>query len=174
MLQKIKKIVRAVITGALALFILFCSASAFFQNVPIDRIPIDVSLTATKLDEKGEQIGTFPIIIKGEIEKYLLQEDRLNVYIEPFDGYVDFYPHNLNNVDGGIFDIGGLRMTRYYATGKNGFEYFAVYFSEDHNRWAFVVEDYMFHINGRYVASADAAVPLQDLKDYFGGFLRIE
>lgn len=171
MLQKIKKIIFVIIASALVLFILFCCAYAFFKNVPIDRSSLDVTFTVTKLDENGEQIGAFPITINGYIEEYLLQDDRLNVHIESFDGYIDFLPHNHNNVDGGIFDFAGLRMTRYYATGSNGLAYFTIYFSEDHNRWLLIVEDYMFQINGRYVASTDSNDTLQDLKDYFGGLL---
>lgn len=174
MLSKIKKTILIIISCGLALLILLCAAYAFFVNVPIDRTPVDISLTVTKLDEKGQHIDIFPVTINGHVEKYLYQDDRLNVHIDPFDGYVDFHPHNLNNVDGGIFDFPGLRMTRYYATGSDGFEYFTIYFSEDHSRWAFVVEDYMFNINGRYVASTNPDSISKDLMDYFGAFLRTE
>lgn len=174
MLSKIKKTILIIFSCGVALFILQCAAYAFFGNVPIDRTPVDISLTVTKLDEQGQQIGSFPVTIKGHVEKYLYQDDRLNVHIDPFDGYVDFHPHNLNNVDGGIFDFPGIRMTRYYATGSEGFVYFVVYFSEDYSRWAFGAEDDMFHIKDRYVASINPDDTLQDLKDYFGGLLQTE
>lgn len=178
MFRKAKKIIGKVLFVCLivccVLFVLYGAAHAFFHNIPISKNPVDVSLTVTKLDAAGEPVDTFPITIRGNIEEYLFNGERLNVYIEPFDGYVDFLPHNLNNVDGGIFDLMGLHRTRYYATGSEGFEYFDVYFSADCNRWAFVVEDSMYNIKGRYVASADPDEALQDLKDYFDGLLRTE
>lgn len=174
MRDKIKDNIAKIVFGGFALITLLGAGYLFFRNVPISRTAVDVSFTATKLDVSGAPIGTFPITIKGDIEKYLFQDDRLDVQIEPFDGYTDFKQHNINGVKGLIVDWVDFYRTRYVATGSEGFEYFAIYFNEDQSRWALIVEDHTFAVNGRYIGSTDPNVSVQDLRDYFGDTLQTE
>ena len=179
MFHKAKKIIGKVLFVCLivccVLFVLYGAAHAFFHNIPISKNPVDVSLTVTKLDAAGEPVDTFPITIKGNIEKYLWQEDRLNVYIEPFDGYTDFRQHN-NSV---IFPLGDiLYWTCYCATGNSGNESFYLYFTENFEQVAIRVEAYKdddpFYVNARYVASSLSDINHGEIIEFLGGLLRFE
>lgn len=179
MFERIWDIFIRVIYFLLILFCILFLINMFFKHVPVEKIPVDVQLTAYKMDDNGNEIDTFPITITGHIKKYLFHDDRLDVYITPFDNYKDFLPHKLGDTPGGLFDLGGgCSYTIYHATGISGYEYFYIYFSEDLEKWAFVVEKYMyenpFYINNRYVASCNPNAPFEDVKNYFGGLLRLE
>ena len=122
----------------------------------------------------GEPIDTFPVVIKGNIEEYLFGGERLNVYIEPFDGYTDFRQHN-NSV---IFPLGDiLYWTCYCATGNSGNESFYLYFTEDFEQVAILVEQYeedTFSVNARYVASSRSDIDHEEVIEFLGGMLRLE
>lgn len=179
MFHKAKKIIGKVLFVCLivccVLFVLYGAAHAFFHNIPISKKPVDVSLTVTKLDAAGEPVDTFPTTIRGNIEKYLRQKDRLNVYIEPFDGYTDFRQHN-NSVISHLF--ADVYYTSYCATGDSGNEFFYLYFTENFERVAIRVEKYTdddpFYVNARYVASTNKNDTLTDLKNCFNGFLHVK
>jgi len=170
----IKKILFVCLVVCCVLLILYGAAHAFFHNIPISKTPVDVSLSVTKLNAAGEPIDTFPVAIKGNIEEYLFQNDRLNVYIEPFDGYTDFRQHN----DSVIFPLGDiLYWTTYCATGNSGNEFFYLYFTEDFEQVAILVEQYKedtFSVNARYVASSRSDIDHEEVIEFLGGMLRFE
>ena len=179
MLVKIWNIIVKVIFVGLVLFVLLCCTYWFFHSVPIDKTPINVELTAYKLDKYGNTIDTFPITIEGHIEKYLFQDDRINANISPFDGYTDFCEHNLNDERGGIFYYTDtLGYTNYFATGDDGYEYFAIYFTEGFEQVAIHVrayrEDDPFYTSARYVASVNESDSIEDIIKYCGHWLDLE
>lgn len=180
MLPKAARIVRALVFILLIVATIVFLLHVFFKHVPIAQTPVDVSLTAVKLDDMGNEIKTVPITIKGYINKHLFQEEQvMDVSISAFDGYTNFKMNNINDISGGVVDLShGYYYTSYYASGSAGFEYFSIYFNEDFSRWAFVVNKYTeenpFFISSRYVATTNSSDTVSDLEKYFGGFLRIE
>lgn len=178
MLRKILEIIIKIFYGLIAVLLLLYLVHLGVKYIPIDKTPVDVNMSAYKLDDEGNQIGTVPISISGHINDYWHQYSRIDANIAPFDGYADFQEDDLNNIPGCIVHYGDNYFTTYYACGSDGFESFYIYFNEDFSRWAFVVtkytEDNPFYTSARYVASTNSNDTVMDLKNYFDGFLKIE
>ena len=178
MLSKITEIAIKIFYGLIALVLLLGLVQLGLKYIPIGNTPVDVNMSAYKVDDEGNQISTVPISISGYIRDFGNQESRIDANIAPFDGYTDFQENDLNGITGYVTNYAGLYFTTYYATKSSGFEYFHIYFSEDLSRWAFVVNRYTnedpFYISARYVGSTNSNDTVTDLVDYFGGLLMIE
>lgn len=178
MLLKILEIIIKIFYGLIAVLLLLYLVHLGAKYIPIGKTPVDVSISAYKLDDEGNQIGTVPISISGHISNYLQQHSRIDANIAPFDGYTDFQENDLNGITGYVTRFGDRYFTTYYATKSSGFEYFDIYFSEDFSRWAFVVTRYTkedpSYTCARYVGSTNSNDTVMDLIDDFGGLLRIE
>ena len=178
MLRKIWNIAKGIFLVLGIVFILLLFLYAILSKLPKSTTAVDVSLDMVKLDELGNEIGTFPVTIKGEIKEYWFHEDQLDVIISPFESYTEFEPGNSNGLPGGVFDMHSMLHTVYHGKGPDGNEAFAVYFSKDLKYWAFVVtkytEDNPFYSSARYVASTNSNDTVMDLKNYFDGLLKIE
>lgn len=177
MLRKIWNVAKTVFLILGLVFVLLLFAYAILARVPKSTTPVDVSLNMVKLDEKGNEIGTVPVTIKGRIEKYWFHEDQLDVIISPFESYTEFTPGNLNGLSGGVSDFHDLLYTPYHGKGPDGYEHFAIYFSKDMKYWAFVVDNWNgnepYKIIGRYIASTNEGDSAEDIKEYFNGLLRL-
>lgn len=178
MLRKITEIAIKIFYGLIAVVLLLGLVQLGVKYIPTDKTPIDVNMSAYKVDDEGNQISTVPISISGSLSDYGNQKSRIDADIAPFDGYTDFQEDDLNGITGYITRLGDRYFTTYYATKSSGFEYFDIYFSEDFSRWAFVVSRYTnedpSYTCARYVGSTNSDDTVTDLVDYFGGFLRIE
>ena len=149
--------------------VLLIAAALYFIPWPT---PVNLTLTAVKLDADGNEIGTFPVTIKGVKKNYLFQEDVLDVSISPFDGYVWFKPSEdaPSGKEGVISKYFDECMQVTYGTAHPEYEnmvFAHLRFTEDFKYITF--EFYIPEENERvyYIASADENCTTQEVKEYF-------
>ncbi len=90
-----KKTVVTVISILLA--VIFLAGAVYHFPWPTK---IDKTLTVTKLDADGNEIGTFDVHITGKQLNYLFKEDRMLLKIDPFDNIEDIQTTESSDVRG--------------------------------------------------------------------------
>lgn len=123
--------------------------------------PVDVSLQATKLNEKGETLGTYEIHIRGNRLDYLFADSALDVSITSFDDLSGFKCHGKIETTPGTDICYVLYSASNSATDDVAF--FEIGFSPDMDRWIFLnTTDKVY-----YVASVNEQYSIQELIEYF-------
>lgn len=59
---------------------------------------IDKTLTMTKLDADGNELGTFDIHFRGKYLNYLFRDDRMLLEVDPFDNIEDIKTAEMSDV----------------------------------------------------------------------------
>ena len=175
-LQKALSIFKRAFVTLCGIFVILLILNLSLYNIP-KYTPVKVSLEAVKLDEYGNELGTFPITINGYLKEYLFRSDSLDVKISPLDGLTDFEPvEQLNDhVFGAIHDWkwSDWRSTFYTANGVGYFYHVDMYFDPNFDHWLFSPRGYL-HSNFEqkkekyyYIASTNEEYSLEDIKEYF-------
>ena len=154
---------------------------AFIVGVILYYVPyvtkINITLNAVKLDENGNEIGTVQIVIQGNKQDYLFQEDRVDLSIEPFDNLVNITPSNQDGIAGVIHPtfVGDYSLVYYGASVQttvnvtDAYAFCTLAISDDLGRWAFRRSE-----NGKetyYVASVSGNDTTEELIAFFRGLI---
>ena len=133
---------------------------------------IDYTLTTSKIDRFGKEIGTTEIRIAGRKLDYLFQDSRVDFTIAPFDGLVWLKPalHANTNQEGHLETAmeNDILYTFYYGAHENfsshdGMTQLRLGFSPDMDRWIIINDSDRFY----YVASISGEYSAQELVEYF-------
>lgn len=129
--------------------------------------PIELVLDAVKVDDYGNELGEFQIVMSGAKLDYLFRPSRIDVYIHPFDGMSGF--DYIGNRKGQIetFPRREFLYADYSAyIEKTGYvEFLELGFSPDLKQW--IIRDIYNKIS--YVASLDGTFTTKALITYFNG-----
>jgi len=151
----------------LFLIVLAC----LFYFVPWST-PIDLMLNATKFDQDGNEIGTTQIHIYGKRLDYLFQEDRLDIELDPFDGWKAFGLSTYGNTTkkGVIIPSpsGRIKAIGLHAVEGANSALISLYFTDsfDHFVLEFVQEDETYY----YLASIGDDHTADKVFDFFERF----
>lgn len=134
---------------------------------------IDYTLTTSKIDRFGKEIGTTEIRIAGRKLDYLFQKSRADFTITPFDGLAWIKPAMYGNTgtEGRIATAiaNGILYTHYYgcledASGQgDDMTHFTLGFSPNMDRWIIRNDSDKVY----YVASVNGMYSTQELVEYF-------
>ena len=141
-----RKIVIGVAIGLVCVLLL----AAGLYDIPIKTTPIDMSFDAVKSDNDGNEYGTVPITVQGQISEYLFQKSRLTLKISDFDDLYDISV--LRSIEMPPPDKIGFYEFGFYASstilGEDTFLMY-VFFNEDLSKWEFF-RVYMIGSNKEY------------------------
>jgi len=142
-------------------------------------VRIDKTLTMTKLDAEGNELGTFDVHFQGKALNYLLREDLVLLEIDPFDGMKNIRTSDAGNAEDGLINRFGKEYGQEYCqltldamrTSANAnFVFLNLYFTEALDCFALVCHE----ANGEdfsYVASASGQYTTREIVEYFNGLV---
>ena len=164
--------------------ILYCTAiilvlAALIYCVP-SRTRVDVTLNAVKLDEDGTPIGTAKIHIEGYMLDYLLQDDRMELEIDPIENFDRISLRGVNgNKQQDVIDRFGKEYfgMDYLSVRFYGWDTFSestasglIYFTEEFECFAFQCKSFQ-QSPVYYVASVSGDYTTDELISFFNGLV---
>ena len=164
--------------------ILYCTAILLVLVVLLYFVPlrtrIELTLNAVKLDENGTPIGTAKIHIEGYKLDYLLQDDRMELEIDPFENLERIFLNGVNsNKKQDVIERFGKEHfgMDYLSVRFNGWDTVAestafglIYFTEEFECFAFQCKTYQ-QSPIYYVASASGDYTTAELIEFFNGLV---
>lgn len=129
---------RKVVISIAVCFVCALLLASGLYFVPIKTTPIDMSFDAIKTDRSGNECGTVPITVQGQISEYLFRKSRLTLEISDVE---DLYDISMKSSDEmpPLDPIGFYEFTFSASStilGDDTFQIF-VYFNEDFTKWEF-------------------------------------
>lgn len=130
-------------------------------------ITVPEAMTFTKYTKDGTCLGTEVIKMSGTIN-----DVKASITIEPFNGYSDFYPMVLNNIEGGIMQYYNVDYYTYqFMTYDEDTEYLSnavMNFSPDGEYWQFCISALGDSSTPYfYYASVSGTASMEELVQYF-------
>ncbi len=176
-----------IITVIILLVAVIVAAAAYHISWPTE---IDKTLTMTKLDAEGNELGTFQVHFKGKKLNYLLQESRVLLKIDSFDNIENIETSTVKDTDGkdltGVISRFGQEHGKDYcqllmegfSPSSDDFKYVSMtlYFSGDFDRFAFHCLGYDVPLRDNsakwsYVGSVSGDYTTEEIAEYFGGLI---
>ena len=81
-----KNKIASIVATTITCFVLL---SVALYSLPVKVIPIDMSFDAIKTDRGGNECGTVPITVQGQISEYLFRKSRLTLEISDIEDLYD-------------------------------------------------------------------------------------
>ena len=150
------------------ILLLLILLACLFYFVPWST-PFDLMLNATKVDSDGNEIGTTQIHIHGKRQDYLFQADRLDIELDPIDGWKSFVlsTYGTTTKKGVIIPSpsGRIKAVTMHAVGDSDTAFVTLYFTDsfDHFALQFILDNEAY----AYLASVDDNHTADNVIDYF-------
>lgn len=165
-----KKRILFIIGGVLLLCII---VGLCLYLIPQDRVNLNATLQATKLDKDGNILGTEEIAMQGIFRDYRFQEDTVELSIVPFGIFksIVFSGDSSWNKQSALSDIRGdfYQITfSAWNTAKDDYDFCTITTSRDFEYWVFCGEENDEPVY--YVASSSGERTVEEIVQFFRGF----